>query len=91
LVAGLVFVLCTLAVVVSGVTVLWCRPAVRCRRRFVAALGYTALAGFCIPTQRALVMLAVALGGVVPAPRTRHSVLLAAGAFAVADWLSAAP
>ncbi len=31
----------------------------------LGALGYAALAGFSLPTQRALVMLAVALGGVV--------------------------
>jgi competence protein ComEC len=43
----------------------------------LAAAGYAALAGFAIPTQRALVMLAVALGGMLLGRRSPASVLLA--------------
>jgi len=84
LVAGLVFFLVRWLWSLPGVTVLWVpAPLVAAGFALLAALGYTALAGFAIPTQRALVMLAVALGGVFLRRRTSPSVLLAAALLAV--------
>lgn len=84
LVAGLVFFLVRWLWSFPGVTVLLVpAPLVAAGAALLAALGYTALAGFAIPTQRALVMLAVALGGVFLRRRTSPSVLLAAALLAV--------
>jgi competence protein ComEC len=84
LVAGLVFVLARWLWSLPGVTVLWIpAPLVGASAALLAALSYTALAGFAIPTQRALVMLAVALGSVFLRRRTSPSVLLAAAMLAV--------
>jgi competence protein ComEC len=78
LVAGLVFFLVRWLWSLPGVTVLWVpAPLVAASAALLAALGYTALAGFAIPTQRALVMLAVALGGGLLRRRSAPSVLLA--------------
>jgi competence protein ComEC len=49
----------------------------------LAATGYAALAGFVIPTQRALIMLAVAMGGVFLRRRPAASQLLAGALLAV--------
>ena len=84
LVAGLVFFLARWLWSLPGVTVLWVpAPLMAAGAALLAALGYTALAGFAIPTQRALVMLAVALGGVFLRRRTARSVLLATALLAV--------
>ena len=84
LVAGLVFFLARWLWSLPSFTVLWVpAPLVGAGAALLAALGYTALAGFAIPTQRALVMLAVALGGVFLRRRTSPSVLLAAALLAV--------
>jgi competence protein ComEC len=84
LVAGLVFFLARWLWSLPGVTVLWVpAPMVGACAALLAALGYTALAGFAIPTQRALVMLAIALGSVFLCRRSAPSVLLAAALFIV--------
>ncbi|MCL5668753.1 MAG: DNA internalization-related competence protein ComEC/Rec2 [Gammaproteobacteria bacterium] len=49
----------------------------------LAATGYAALAGFAIPTQRALIMLAVVLGALLLSRPLRPSHLLAAALLAV--------
>jgi competence protein ComEC len=49
----------------------------------LAASGYAALAGFVIPTQRALIMLTVAMGGIVLRRRYPPSQLLAGALLAV--------
>lgn len=49
----------------------------------LAAFAYAALAGFAVPTQRALLMLAVALGGVLLGRQVRPSQSLAAALLAV--------
>jgi len=84
LVAGLVFFLARWLWSLPGVTVLWVpAPVIAAGAALLAALGYTALAGFAIPTQRALVMLAVVLGGVFLNRRSAPSVLLAVALLAV--------
>ena len=84
LVAGLVYFLARWLWSLPGVTVLWVpAPLMAAGCALLAALGYAALAGFAIPTQRALVMLAVALGGIYLRRRTSPSVLLAAALLAV--------
>jgi len=84
LVAGLVFLAVRWLWSLPGVTVLLVpAPLMAAAAALLAALGYTALAGFAIPTQRALVMLCVALGGVFLRRRTAPSVLLAAALLAV--------
>ena len=84
LVAGLVFFLVRWLWSLPALTVLWVpAPLIAAGAALLAALGYAALAGFAIPTQRALVMLAVALGGVFLRRRIAPSVLLAVALFAV--------
>jgi len=84
LVAGLVFLVARWLWSLPGVTVLLVpAPQIASAAALLAALGYTALAGFAIPTQRALVMLVVALGGVFLRRRTAPSVLLAVALLAV--------
>jgi competence protein ComEC len=91
LVAGLVFFLARWLWSLPARTVLLV-PAqmVAAGAALLSALCYTALAGFAIPTQRALVMLAVALGSIFLRRRSAPSVLLALALFAVlmADPLS---
>jgi len=84
LVAGLVFIVVRWLWSFLGVTVLWVpAPMMAAAAALLAALSYAALAGFAIPTQRALVMLAVALGGVFLRRRTSPSVLLTAALLVV--------
>jgi competence protein ComEC len=84
LVAGLVFFLARWLWSLPGTTVLRVPASlVAASAALLAALGYAALAGFAIPTQRALVMLAVALGGVFLRRRTAPSALLAVALLAV--------
>lgn len=84
LVAGIAFFLARFLWALPGVTVLWL-PAQHAGA--VAALcagtGYAALAGFAIPTQRALVMLAVALLGILMRRPLAVSRILACALFAV--------
>ncbi|BAU48453.1 competence protein ComEC [Sulfurifustis variabilis] len=78
LVAGLVFFLARFAWAWPGYTVLRVpAPIFGAVAGFLAAAAYAALAGFVIPTQRALVMLAVALGAIVLRRRWAPSTLLA--------------
>ncbi|QKT04861.1 ComEC/Rec2 family competence protein [Ectothiorhodospiraceae bacterium 2226] len=53
---------------------------------FFAALAYAALAGFAIPTQRALIMVVVALFGILAARRIGLSQTLALALLAVLLW-----
>lgn len=57
----------------------------------LGALVYAALAGFSLPTQRALVMLTVALGGVVFARRVQSARSLTLALFLVVLWDPTAP
>ncbi len=58
-------------------------PRIAALAAFLAALGYALLAGFSIPTQRALVMLAVGLGAVTLGREIRPSRALAGALLAV--------
>ncbi len=84
LVAGIAYFLLRWLWSLPARTVLWLpAPRVAAVGALVAACGYAALAGFAIPTQRALAMLAVALGGLLLGRRTAPSVLLALALLAV--------
>lgn len=84
LVAGIAYFLLRGLWSLPAWTVLWLpAPRVAAIGALVAACGYAALAGFAIPTQRALVMLAAALGGLLLGRRTAPSVLLALALLAV--------
>ena len=84
LVAGLVFFVVRWLWSLPAVTVLLLpAPLMAASFALLAALGYAALAGFAIPTQRALVMLAVVLGSVFLRRRTSPATLLAVALFAV--------
>jgi competence protein ComEC len=68
----------------AGAAALWLpAPRVAALAALLAATGYAALAGFAIPTQRALVMLAAGLLGVLLDRRTAPSILLALALLAV--------
>lgn len=84
LIAGIVYFLARVLWSMPAVTLL-IAPATRVAAivAFLAATGYAALAGFAIPTQRALAMLAVVLVGSLLGRRTAPSVLLAASLFVV--------
>ncbi len=64
LVAGLAFFVTRRAWSFSGI-VRYPPPRVAAFAAFVAALFYAAIAGFAIPTRRALIMIAVIMGGVL--------------------------
>lgn len=84
LVAGFVFFLVRWLWALPGVTVLrWPAPKVAAVAAIVAAIAYAALAGFAIPTQRALIMVAVAMGAVLTQRRVAATQLLAAALLAV--------
>ena len=84
LVAGIAYFLVRWLWSLPGWTVLWLpAPRVAAGGALLAALAYAALAGFAIPTQRALVMLVAALGGRLLGRRTAPSVLLALALLAV--------
>ncbi len=78
LIAGVVFWLVRFLWSLPGRTVLWL-PAQLAGAigGLIAACGYAALAGFVIPTQRALIMLAVAMGAVLLRRRVSPVPLLA--------------
>lgn len=79
LVAGMVFFLACFLWSLPGQTVLRVpAPVFAAACGLVAAAGYAALAGFTIPTQRAFIMLAVAMGGVFLRRRFPPSQVLAA-------------
>lgn len=84
LVAGMVFFLARRLWSLPGYTVLRLpAPVAAAAAALAAATGYAALAGFAVPTQRALLMLAVAMSGVFLRRRFPPSQLLAAALFAV--------
>ena len=84
LVAGLVFLLFRYVWSLPGRTVLWV-PAqtVGAIGGLIAAGIYAALAGFTIPTQRALIMVAVAMAAIIGHWRVSASWVLAAALLAV--------
>jgi len=68
LVAGFVFFL--VRRICAGLGVMrWSPPSIAAVSAFTAALFYSALADFAIPTQRALIMIAIVMGAVI---RQRH-------------------
>ncbi len=78
LVAGLVFFLVRRLWSLPGVTVLWWpAPKAGALAALLAGGCYAALAGFAIPTQRALVMLAVVMAGILWSRRRSPSYILA--------------
>jgi competence protein ComEC len=86
-VAGLAFLLLRRVWAWSGHATLWMpAPRVAALGAMLAALGYAALAGFAIPTVRALIMLAVAMSGVFFGAQFAPSVLLAAALLVVLVW-----
>jgi len=88
LVAGLVFFLVRRLWAWSGATVLYLpAPKAAAAAALLAAVAYAALAGFAIPTQRALIMLGVAMGAVLLQRGTlpSHSLALALLAVLVFD------
>ncbi len=79
LIGGIAFFLMRYLWALPGVTVQWCpAPVMGAIAALIAATGYAALAGFVVPTQRALIMLAVAMGGILLRRRFAPSQLLAA-------------
>ncbi len=87
LVAALVYWLAALLWRISGYAAL-CYPApkVGAAAGLLAAVGYAALAGFSIPTQRAMIMLAVVLGGVLAGRSSSSWRLFSVAVIAVLIW-----
>jgi competence protein ComEC len=84
LVAGIVYFLTRRLWALPGVTVLRLpAPMFGAICALLAGAAYAALAGFVIPTQRALIMLAVAMSGILLRRRFPPSQLLAAAGLAV--------
>lgn len=65
---------------------LWPAPRVGAVAAWLGALVYGALAGWSLPTQRALVMLSMVLGGILAARRYRPGTVLGAALLAVLVW-----
>lgn len=79
LVAGLVFFLARWLWALPGSPVLrWPAPKAAAVCAMAAAVAYAALAGFSLPTQRAMIMLSVVMGAVLLQRRIAPSSLLAA-------------
>ncbi len=84
LIGGIAFFLGRWLWALPGYTVLrYPAPVVGAVCALLAAAGYAALAGFVIPTQRALIMLAVIMGGILLRRQIAPSLLLAVALFAV--------
>jgi len=84
LVAGIVFFIFRRVWALPGSTVLRLpAPVFGAFAALAAAAGYSALAGFTVPTQRALIMLSVALTGIIWRRRFPPSQLLAAAGLVV--------
>jgi competence protein ComEC len=84
LVAGLVFFLARWFWALPGRTVLWLpAPLAGALAALLAGAVYAALAGFSFPTQRALIMLAMALAGILTGRQVAPSRLLAAALLVV--------
>jgi len=66
LIGGIAFFLVRFLWALPGVTVQWCpAPVVGALAALALATAYAALAGFVVPTQRALIMLTVAMSGIL--------------------------
>jgi competence protein ComEC len=84
LIAGIVFFLVSRLWALPGATVLRLpAPVAGAVGALVAATGYAALAGFVVPTQRALIMLAVAMFARMSRRRLQRTQVLAAALLAV--------
>lgn len=87
LIGGIAFFLGRWLWALPGYTVLrYPAPVVGAVCALLAGAGYAALAGFVIPTQRALVMLAVVMGGILLRRQIPPSQLLAIALLAVLVW-----
>lgn len=83
-VAGIAFFLVRRLWALPGVTVLWLpAPMAGAIAAVLAATGYAALAGFVIPTQRALIMLCVSMAGILLRREVLPSQILATSLLAV--------
>lgn len=89
LIAGWCFVLVQWAASRTGAG-RWSPPVVAAVLAFVAALFYSAVAGFAIPTQRALVMIAIVTGGIIGRRHLQpvHTLGLAGAAVLIWDPLA---
>ncbi len=91
LVAGMVFFLIRrLWSLLGPAPLLLAAPRAAALAALLAASGYAALAGFSVPTQRALVMIAVVMGAIVwqRAIHPSHSLALALGGVLLLDPLA---
>lgn len=89
LIAGLTFFLALRVLALFGLK-RWPPPALAAGLASTAAFGYTALADFAIPTQRALVMVAIVMGGIIVRRNLRptHTLCLALLAVSACDPLA---
>jgi competence protein ComEC len=85
LIAGFILVVTLKATARLGI-MRWPPPAIAAWAGLLAALLYSALADFAIPTQRAMIMIAVAMGGIVCQRHLRASHVLALALVAVLLW-----
>lgn len=85
LVAGFVFLLVRKLAAVLGI-LRWPPPKIAAVAAFLAALFYSALADFAIPTQRALIMIAIVMGGILGQRNVRAAVTLATALLAVTAY-----
>ncbi|MDD5035385.1 MAG: DNA internalization-related competence protein ComEC/Rec2, partial [Methylococcaceae bacterium] len=83
LIAGLVFLLIHRSCALLGI-LRWPPPSVAALSAFAAAWFYSALSGFAIPTQRALIMIFVIMVGVIGQRQVRPLHTLAVALLAVA-------
>ena len=91
LVAGLVFFLTRRLWSLLGRAPLWlAAPRAAALAALLAATGYAALAGFSVPTQRALIMVAVVMGAIFLQRQSTpsHSLALALGGVLLLDPLA---
>ena len=87
LIGGIAFFLGRWLWALPGYTVLrYPAPVVGAVCALLAAAGYAALAGFVIPTQRALIMLGVVMGGILLRRQTAPTQLLAIALLAVLTY-----
>ncbi|MEW6036999.1 MAG: DNA internalization-related competence protein ComEC/Rec2 [Pseudomonadota bacterium] len=68
----------------------WPPPALAAVTAVFAAAGYSALTGFAIPTRRALIMIAIAMGGIIAQRHLRpaHTLALALASVVLLDPLA---
>ena len=85
LIAGFVFWV-TLKLTARLGIMRWSPPAIAAWAGLLAALAYSALADFAIPTQRAMIMIVVAMAGIIHRRNTRSSHILALALITVLLW-----